>query len=161
MGWGIGISIGWPNANAQATTNGYFQILNNCEDKPYINTYSQSLSATMYAEGNYVYGSEPNQRVLLGPFVNTLPDPYNTITLSGPAYISCPVLNKFYIVEFCGVIPPGGGTQLIDSTYYSEGDYVFCIDTGQRVRLGAIAPPETVFPYTYQVIGPVFNSCEV
>ena len=93
MGLGIGIGIGWATRGNAPITLGYFNILSDCKGKVFKpnSTFSQQLLSNDYSEGDYVLSSSYGDRVLLGAFVETLPDSYDIITISGQSYNSCEV----------------------------------------------------------------------
>lgn len=76
---------------------------------------------------------------------------------------STPVeLAYFQVDYFCdNSVHKTGCTQLIDTSIYRPGDYVFCTTPNVlvRVELGSI----TIEPFgaTYNVNGPVYNSCSL
>ena len=160
----MNMSIGWPmTSSSRGGKPGWFKIKENCEGKKYENVYSQELLSTDYKEGDYVYFPAGNIRVLLGPFFKVLPDPNEIITISGPAYTSCPgPLVRFSISSFCDQAEHDSGcSSLVDSSIYSTGDYVLCDDLGIRVLLGEIVPEGNLCAINYNISGPVYNSCPV
>jgi len=162
MGWGNGMAIGWPmTSSTRGAKLGYFTILQGCNGNTYENTYSQQLPQTTYNEGDYVQCNNFDTRVVLGGFIEELPEKYNLNDLSGPAYTGCPVLRPFTITEICGLGPAGGCTIPIDTAYYNTGDFVYSPDLGARVRLGYIVPEEEECFVNYVVEGPKYNSCGI
>ena len=162
MGFGNGIGIGWPNASSsRGGKPGWFKIEETCGGKEYDNVYSQQLLSTDYKAGDYVDFPTGGDRVLLGAFFEVLPDPNEIITISGPAYNSCPgPLVRFSISNFCDQTEHSiGCSSLVDSYIYSTGDYVFCDDLGIRVLLGEIVPEGNVCVVNYNISGPVYTSC--
>jgi len=92
MGWGNGISIGWPNASAQSAPaqTGYFYILERCDGGvlPF-GTTTQLVQLNNYSEGSYVQCLVFNTRVLLGTIAPDIsPDNYE---ISGEAFNSCEI----------------------------------------------------------------------
>lgn len=162
MGFGNGMAIGWPmTSSSRGGKPGWFKIKEDCRNKKYFNLYSQQLLSTDYKDGDYVYFPANDDRVLLGAFFEVLPDPNEIITISGPAYTSCPIYRAFTIVQFCNGAEPYGCTSQIDTTYYNTGDYVYSPGLQTRVRLGAIVPEEEACITNTPVEGPKYNSCEV
>lgn len=93
MGFGIGIGIGWGTRSSTPSIPGYFNLLSTCSGKIFKANavFSQQLLSTDYSEDDYVYSASQNDRVLLGAFVEVLPEGYDTIQIEGPAYNSCEV----------------------------------------------------------------------
>jgi hypothetical protein len=160
MGFGNGMSIGWPmTSSSRGAKLGWFTILADCKGKQYSNIYSQQLLSTDYKEGDYVFVNDFNIRGLLGPFVEVLPDSPELKQLSGPAYTSCPIYKVFSIDEFCNGSEAYGCTIQIDATYYNTGDYVYSPSLDTRVKLGLIVTPEVGCIENIPVEGPKYNSC--
>ena len=89
MGWGQGISIGWPNASAQATppTYIYFIVTSFCSGTEFPAGTTQAILEGVYSSGDYVYSTTANSRVLLGAIVN---EPGGAIyNVSGQVYPDC------------------------------------------------------------------------
>jgi len=162
MGFGNGMSIGWPmTSSSRGGKPGWFKIQGNCEGKTFENVYSQQLLSTDYSEGDYVYFPAGDVRILLGAFFEVLPDPNEIITISGPAYTSCPIYKTFAIAGSCSGQLIRGCTTPIDITYYNTGDYVYAPDFNTRVILGNIIPEGEECIANYLVEGPKYNSCGV
>lgn len=93
MGFGIGISIGWPNASAQAipAVMGYFKFNYDCNGTYYDLGTSTLMDISTYAIGDYVLGTNStgySVRVILNNI--TLSGEGDAVfELSGPAYNSC------------------------------------------------------------------------
>ena len=142
----------------------YYNILTDCNG----GTYKKGACSNAFESGTYpvgqglpvyVYSPEAETRVELGEeevSCNLIPIP-----IEGPAYNSCPgSLVKFNISSFCDQVEHDSGcSNLVDSSIYNTGDYVFCDDLGIRVLLGTIVPDGDVCQMTYNISGPVYNSC--
>jgi len=91
MGFGIGVGIGWAAKGSVPITKGSFNIISDCKGKIYQpnSVFSQPLFSNSYSEGDYVLPSGGDVLILLGKFVDKLPEFYDTIIISGPAYDSC------------------------------------------------------------------------
>ena len=71
-------------------------------------------------------------------------------------------LVKFEISVFCsGTGYVAGCSNLVDSSIYNTGDYVFCDTLGIRVLLGGVVGEGEECFITYNISGPVYNSCEI
>jgi hypothetical protein len=164
MGFGIGIGMGWPMASSSSSANlGYFTITEICgrvDPRPIMMT-SQLINTNLYNRGDYVDASDNRGnyfRVCLGG-IATEPS-RDILTISGPTYTSCPSLVRFSIEAFCNEEPHiTGCSNLVDSSIYNTGDYVFCDDLGIRVLLGEIVPDDVRCLMNYNISGPVYNSC--
>ena len=89
MGWGNGISIGWPNASAQVTPPAYIYFIVNsfCIGGEFSAGTTQAILEGVYSPGDYVYSTTANSRVLLGAIVN---EPEGvTYNVTGPIYPDC------------------------------------------------------------------------
>ena len=88
MGWGNGISIGWPNTSAQSVPPimAYFTIDEVCGGSA-LGVTTQLVNSSIYSTGDYVDTLE-GFRVKLGTETIT---PSIAFNIFGPVYTSCPV----------------------------------------------------------------------
>jgi len=93
MGWGNGISIGWPNSSAQSAPPGemvYFEVLELCGGGVFPGTTTSLTNNYIYHPGDYVeYLGGGGNRILLGNEVPNIGS--ETYDIIGPVYTSCPV----------------------------------------------------------------------
>lgn len=68
----MGMAIGWPNVNNQASPSNYvYFIVNNfCIGGEFSPGTTQALLAGVYSPGDYVYSTTIESRVLLGEIVS-------------------------------------------------------------------------------------------
>ena len=89
MGWGNGMSIGWPNASNQNTPGEmvYFAIEEACSSFITFGITSQLVDSSIYHTGDFVQSDTIMDRVRLGYSQNS---PGGTIyEISGPTFTDC------------------------------------------------------------------------
>jgi len=163
MGFGNGMSIGWPMTSSSRGANlAYFSIADRCFEPVVVGWTTQLVDTSIYHTGDYVMGvdGKGNEfRWLLGEIV--LEPGTSIIEISGQTYNSCPIYKTFAISGSCSGQLIIGCTTPIDITYYNTGDYVYAPDFNTRVILGNIIPEGEECIANYLVEGPKYNSCGV
>jgi hypothetical protein len=87
----MGIGIGWPNASAQnVTVSGWFYIIMSCGSFTPVNTFTIYQENTPYREGDFVFCTELDTRVMLGEISMVEPSG-SQFNISGPIYNSCEI----------------------------------------------------------------------
>jgi hypothetical protein len=167
MGFGNGITIGWPmTSSTRGVKLGYFRILQGCNGSTYENTYSQQLPQTTYNKGDYVQCNNLDTRVVLGKFIEELPEKYDLRDLSGPAYTSCPIApftGYFGFTQYCnGVRQPqtyyGPTTQTWQIGQVVRNMDSISVDNHVIINSIVTDPGDSDFA---TLIGPALNGCPV
>lgn len=91
MGWGIGISIGWPASSGayEPLNSGYWEILSYCPGSVTANTITDYHENVNWNPEDYVFSPVYQTRVLLGQYYQDAPVGSIIVNVIGPAYNSC------------------------------------------------------------------------